>query len=359
MTFHSLQTHSRPVGATLEALEQTMLSTFAAKSSASKGRAKKEAPCPIRTDFQRDRDRILHSKAFRRLKHKTQVFIAPVGDHYRTRLTHTLEVAQIARTIARALRLNEDLTEAIALGHDVGHPPFGHAGEEALNHLLQAHEPQEHFQHTAHTLRIFTVLEPKNLCAETLNALAAQGDPQTGAPEHETLEGQLVELADRIAYLHHDVEDATRAGLMQEAQLPEHVLETLGNTRSKRLETMMMDVIATSQSRFDLGQPTIVMSDEVYQATMTFRDWMHRCVYHSTPKQTQDHRVTQVMTGLFEFFMAEPNQMTISDHLQTAQTLAEPVALARQVTDYIAGMTDRFAIAFYIDQLLPQGRSVF
>jgi dGTPase len=221
------------------------------------------------------------------------------------------------------------------------------------------HEPQEHFQHTAHTLRIFTVLEPKNLCEETLNGLAAQGDPHGGAPEHETLEGQLVELADRIAYLHHDVEDATRAGLMQEAQLPEHVLITLGNTRSKRLETMIMDVIDTSQSRFDAGHPSIVMSDAVYQATMAFRGWMHRCVYHSTPKQTQDHRVTQVMTGLFEFFMAEPNQMTTADHLQTAQLLAEPVPLARQVTDYIAGMTDRFAIAFYIDQLLPQGRSVF
>ncbi|MEB3245402.1 MAG: dNTP triphosphohydrolase [Vampirovibrionales bacterium] len=368
----SVQQASVCIRANTETRELTELSPLAAKSVQSKGRAKPEQPCPVRTEFQRDRDRILHSKAFRRLKHKTQVFIAPSGDHYRTRLTHSLEVSQIARTMARALRLNEDLTEAIALGHDVGHPPFGHAGEAELNQLLaRYYEPARSsqkisadtsqaalhagrgFSHTAHTLRIYTQLEPKNLTHETLNGLSAQGHTEEGAPVHETLEGQLVELADRVAYLHHDVEDATRAGLMNDTDLPEPILETLGQTRSHRLETMIIDIINTSQQCFDAQTPRIAMSPGVYESTMQLRAWMHRNVYQSTPKLAQDTRVSQVMGGLFRYFVAHPERMPEASR---AIYLAQATPLPLQVADYIAGMTDRFAIGFYIDQLLPQSR---
>jgi len=236
--------------------EAEFLSPYAVKSQDSRGRQHPLPPCEVRTDFQRDRDRIIHSKAFRRLKHKTQVFIAPEGDHYRTRLTHTLEVAQIARTIARALRLNEDLTEAIALGHDLGHTPFGHAGEQALNELLAGG-----FRHYEQSLRVVDVLEGDqglNLTYEVRDGILKH----TGDAEPETLEGMVVKISDRIAYINHDIDDALRAGIIKAEELPRDCVELLGREHSKRINSMVRDTI-----EYSLGQPRVAMSPAVGDAT--------------------------------------------------------------------------------------------
>ena len=239
-----------------QAFEDRFLSPYAIRSQNSKGRMRELAPCNVRTDFQRDRDRIIHSKAFRRLKHKTQVFIAPEGDHYRTRLTHTLEVAQIARTIARALRLNEDLTEAIALGHDLGHTPFGHAGEHALNELLPGG-----FSHYEQSLRVVDVLEGDqglNLTYEVRDGILKH----TGEAEPETLEGMTVRISDRIAYINHDIDDALRAGRISFDELPHECVDLLGHQHSKRIDTMVRDTILNS-----MGKPMVAMSSQVAAAT--------------------------------------------------------------------------------------------
>lgn len=320
-----------------EALEREFLHPMAARSSESRGRERKEDLCNIRTAFQRDRDRILHSKAFRRLKHKTQVFISPVGDHYRTRLTHTLEVAQVSRTVARALRLNEDLTESIALGHDLGHPPFGHTGEHVLDELSPLG-----FHHQQQSLRIARYLEKLNLTVEVLDGLEGKTDSK---PEFLTLEAQIVDMADRMAYLHHDVEDARRAGLMTEGDLPKDILQTLGRTREQRLDRMVIDIVSASKEALESDSPAVKPSPEVHEAIMSLRSWMFEHIYLTPARMEQKENVERVLSGLYDFYLKHP------EHLSVNLPGNEP--LERKVLDYIAGMTDRFAIEAYQTHLMP------
>lgn len=317
----------------IEAREKTFLCEHATLSKNTRGRKTKEPSCPLRTEFQRDRDRILHSKAFRRLKHKTQVFISPVGDHYRTRMTHSLEVAQVSRTIARALNLNEDLTESIALGHDLGHPPFGHTGERILDEISP-----DGFHHQVQSIRIVEVLERLNLTEEVLAGIK-------GGPTHLTLESQVVETADRMAYLHHDVEDALRAGLMTEDELPQDVVAVLGSNRQARLEVMVTDMVTASLKTFKEGQPQICMTEDVRQAMMTLRKWMFDHVYLKQEEIAQTEKVALVISGLYRHFISHPEQ--ISDNFPKDHPTE------RRVLDYISGMTDRFAIDLYKKILLP------
>ncbi len=325
--------HTATIRETIEQLERESLHPLAAKSSQSKGRAVDEPHCPLRTDFQRDRDRILHSKAFRRLKHKTQVFISPIDDHYRTRLTHSLEVAQVSRTIARALRLNEDLTECIALGHDLGHPPFGHTGETMLNEVAS-----NGFHHTQQTMRTVTVLGNLNLTHEVLDGIQADG-------QFETLEAHVVDLADRMAYLHHDVEDACRAGLMTDADLPTEIRQVLGNTRSERLDRMVIDVVTQSQIAMNSETPQLAMSAEVAETMMALRQWMFDHVYLQKEHIAQTEKVRRLIHGLFEFYLTHPEK--ISDNIPDNGDLEQ------RVVDYIAGMTDRYALERFQTYLLP------
>ncbi|MDX2085838.1 MAG: deoxyguanosinetriphosphate triphosphohydrolase [Candidatus Melainabacteria bacterium] len=320
-----------------EAREDQWLHPLAVRSTQSKGRQKPEVECLIRTCFQRDRDRILHSKAFRRLKHKTQVFTAPVGDHYRTRMTHTLEVSQIARTIARALALNEDLTEAVALAHDLGHPPFAHAGEIAL-----AQKSSFGFCHSEQGLRIVTLLEPLNLCTETLEGIANQKEPLS----HTTVEAWVVEIADRMAYLHHDVEDATRSGMMQETDIPKEIRSVLGERNKERLDRLVMDLVAQTRVHLSQGQAKVAMQAEVWEAMMALRQWMHQHVYGAPQQQEKDRRVCWLIEGLYTFFIKHPHRIGLDPH-------CDPAVIERRVVDYIAGMTDRFALETYERDLLP------
>jgi len=310
-------------------LEKQCLSEFAAKSSETKGRKKPENECPIRTEFQRDRDRILHCKAFRRLKHKTQVFLSPLGDHYRTRMTHTLEVSQIARTIARALRLNEDLTEAIALGHDLGHTPFGHSGEAVLNELLEGG-----FCHNEQSLRVVDVLEELNLTEETRDGILNHRG--RGAVPF-TLEGQVVRIADKVAYLNHDIDDAQRAGIITENDLPEEVITTLGRTKSERITCIITNIIENSSS-------TVKMSHECdHIVNSILRKWMFECVYTDSPAKTEENKAKRVVKDLFNYYI-ENFHLLKKGNGDTKERL---------VADYIAGMTDRFAISDYMDKFVP------
>lgn len=320
-----------------EQLEQDMLASYAAKSSQSKGRAIAETPCPLRTAFQRDVHKIVHSKAFRRLKHKTQVFISPVGDHYRTRLTHTIEVTQVSRTIARALQLNEDLTEAIGMGHDLGHPPFGHNGETALAHLYEAG-----FLHNQHSIRVATIIEPLNLTQETLDGFAHH----TGKGTAETLEGQIVKTADRMAYLAHDIDDAIRAGLMRNEDIPKEVTDVLGTTKSQRLTAMIYGMIEASLQNFANNKHQIEITPTVETAMNHLRKWMFKNIYLSEAQQQEAANVKRVIEGLYNYFLKNPKQ--ISPNIPQDETLE------RQVVDYIAGMTDRFALETYEQIYLPK-----
>ncbi len=334
-----------PVRPLTEQIETMTLHPLAALSAKTRGRVEPMTPCPIRTDFQRDRDRLLHCKAFRRLNHKTQVFIAPLDDHVRTRLTHTLEVAQVARTISRALRLNEDLTETIALGHDLGHPPFGHAGEAILHDLFK-HTPTLGFHHQEHGVRILADIERLNLTKEVLDGIAPG--------PHLTLEAQVVEIADRMAYLHHDVEDALRAGLMQESDLPPEIVLLLGTDRQMRLDAMIMDLVQASQKLLDDAlkdgriKPRIVMSSNIEKGMLGLRKWMFKHVYLRQEQNPERQKVRRVLTGLVDYFMVHPIEISASS---TCQDSKQPVE--RKVLDYIAGMTDRFAIDCYQQCLLP------
>ncbi len=321
-----------------EKLEKEQLSPFASLSSMSKGRAVPEEPCPVRTTFQRDRDRIIHSKSFRRLKQKTQVFISPTGDHYRTRLTHTLEVAQIARTIAKALRLNEDLTEAIALGHDLGHTPFGHAGEEALNEILQDYGMT--FRHNEQSLRVVDVLESMNLAWEVRDGILNHTGPQ----DPSTLEGRIVKIADRIAYINHDIDDAVRGGILKPENLPRDCIEILGDKHNLRINTMVTDMIRSSWEI-----PEIKMSPEVWAAMDKLRDFLFENVYIGSDAKTEEHKAKNVLQGLFRYYMEHPGQLP--EYL----TNREPgVSLVRAACDYVAGMTDRYALEVYTEQFLPK-----
>ena len=326
---------------------ERLLSPFAAKTFESRGRERAEEPPVARTAFQRDRDRILHSKSFRRLKHKTQVFIAPAGDHYVTRLTHTLETAQVARTIARALNLNEDLTEAIGLGHDLGHTPFGHAGETALGELLP-----EGFRHNEQSLRVVEKLERGgaglNLTWEVREGIVKHSKTREdilaeGWGTASTLEGQIVKLADSVAYLNHDIADAIRAGLLEETGLPEQTRAVLGTSHAKRVNTLVLDIIETSWAATGEGNvqhgepPRIGMSEAVAAATNELREFMFRNVYEWEGQLAEAERARRVVRYLFEYFLEHP------EAIESDFTLPDD-PLARRAADYLAGMTDRFAL---------------
>jgi dGTPase len=321
-----------------EAFEREALSERATLASASKGREREEPPDPIRTAFQRDRDRIVHAKAFRRLKHKTQVFIAPEGDHYRVRLTHTLEVSQIARTLARALRLNEDLTEAIALGHDLGHTPFGHLGEQALSpHLGRP------FRHSEQSLRVVDHLERDgeglNLSWEVRDGIV---NHPWSMPPPSTAEGQVVRLADRIGYVNHDIDDAIRAGLLAEADLPREATAVLGESHGRRIATLVQDIVAATGDG-----PEVRLSDEVHAALDRLREFMFERVYLRPEAAAEQERAIKVLQALFAHYLENPGQIP-------EEYRAAPGDLPTRVADYIAGMTDRYALRTYERLFLPQ-----
>jgi len=323
-----------------EQMEREQLSPFASLSGGSRGRRFDEEPCQVRTAFQRDRDRIIHSKSFRRLKQKTQVFIAPSGDHYRTRLTHTLEVAQIARTIAKALRLNEDLTEAIALGHDLGHTPFGHAGEEALNEIVEAHGMT--FRHNEQSLRVVEVLEPVNLTWEVRDGILNHTGPK--APM--TLEGRIVKIADRIAYINHDIDDALRGGIIKEQDLPPECIRVLGSRHNERINVMVMDMVKSSWER-----PEIAMSAEVWEAMNTLRQYLFDKVYIGSEAKAEEKKAKKAVRSLFCFYLEYPDRLP-KDLLDGAVARGE-AGLARTACDYVAGMTDRYAVQRFKENFVP------
>lgn len=324
----------------LEQLEVEYLSPYAARSRDSKGRLKKEEPCDIRPVYQRDRDRILHSKSFRRMKDKTQVFLAPKGDHYRTRLTHTLEVSQNARTIAKALRLNEDLVEAIALGHDLGHTPFGHAGEYMLNSIYEGG-----FKHNEQSVRIVETLE-KN--GEGLNLTWEVRD---GILNHQTrlmpstMEGKIVRLSDKIAYINHDIDDAIRGKVLSEKDLPAEYREILGNTTRKRLNTLIHNIITNS-----LGKNDICMSEDVEQAMKGLRKFMFENVYRNSMAKGEEERAKDLLNRLFYYY----NKHIDCLPKQYLLMLEQGEERERVVCDYIAGMTDRYAIAKFEEYFMPK-----
>jgi dGTPase len=321
----------------MDAFERTQLSPLAARSYPAR-RAVAEDDSPLRTPFQRDRDRIVHSKAFRRLKHKTQVFISPEGDHYRTRLTHTLEVVGIARTVARALALNEDLTEAIALGHDLGHPPFGHIGEAALDDCLRESFGIR-FRHNEHSLRVVEKLERDgrglNLTEQVRDGILHHTGPDPPA----TLEGRIVRLVDRIAYINHDIDDAVRAGVLTDAELPREEIDVLGTTVSERVDTLVRDLVERSGRAGE-----IVQGDEVGAAMMRLRSFMFERVYLGDQAQSERGRIERMMKGLFDFYVQHP-----------PVSLVPGATEADRVTDYLAGMTDRFALRAFEELSIPRG----
>lgn len=333
-----------------EKWEKEWLSPYASHVSATRGRERAEEEDSVRTAYQRDRDRILHSKCFRRLKHKTQVFIAPEGDHYRTRLTHTLEVSQIARTMARALRLNEDLIEAMAMGHDVGHTPFGHAGEK----ILQILDPG--FHHAKQSVRVLRVLENRrdhaipglNLTWEVLDGIAHH----SGEQQAETLEGRLLKFADRIAYVNHDIDDSLRAGVLTMEDLPKESIAVLGETHSQRISTMVNAIIEAS---FD--KPDIVMEDVVYEASRNLRAFMFREVYTNEMVKGENTKLEHIMTDLLDYLVAHPDVMPI-DHRRLYRDTAEETDVRRQAIDYIAGMTDDFLIRTYRNLFIPKAWAI-
>jgi dGTPase len=297
-------------------------------------RVREEPDSDHRTPFQRDRDRIVHSKAFRRLKHKTQVFIAPEGDHYRTRLTHTLETCGIARTVARALGLNEDLTEAIGLGHDLGHPPFGHVGEEVLDTCVR--EQWGHaFRHNEHSLRVVDEIERINLTEQVRDGILHHTGPEPPA----TLEGRILRLVDRIAYINHDIDDAIRAGVLSFDALPQAEIELLGSTGSERIETLVVDLLRRSEEAGD-----IVQGEEVGGAMLRLREFMFEQVYLGPEAQRQKPRIERMLQALFDHYLEKP-----------PPALTPDATHEQRVVDWLAGMTDRFAIRSFEDLSLPQG----
>jgi dGTPase len=303
--------------------EESWLSKLAARSYPAR-RARPEEDCTLRTPLQRDRDRIVHCKAFRRLKHKTQVFVAPEGDHYRTRLTHTLEVTQISRTVARALRLNEDLVEAIGLGHDLGHTPFGHIGEAALDACLRERFGRE-FRHYEHSVRVAQVLEDLNLCDDVVDGILCHSGR---APQPRTLEGRIVRLVDRVAYINHDIDDSIRAGVLDPGSLPIAPIVTLGDSGSERIDTLVHDLVEHSREAGD-----IVQGGDAGGAMDTLRTFMFDNVYLSDTARREQAKIDTVIRTLFEHHVAHPETLPPGDG-----------ELAERVTDWIAGMTDRYCI---------------
>jgi dGTPase len=353
MSFHShghqgAWSFSLTVRERLEAQEAAVLAPYAVHSGASRGRERAEAESPLRTAFQRDRDRIIHANSFRRLRGKTQVFIAPAGDHYATRLSHALEVAQIGRDIARALRLNEDLVEAIALAHDLGHAPFGHAGQEALDGLLGGG-----YRHDRQSLRVVRFIEKDgrglNLTAEVLDGIRTHRKPResmAGVSEEAsiTLEAEVVKLADAIAYINHDVDDAIRAQIIAQTDLPREAVRRLGRTRSERINTAVGDIVEAS-----LDQPRVTMSVECLEMLDGLRDFLFAAVYTNPVVKREAERARRVVSELFHFFVTRPEGMP-------AAFQADPRGEGRErrVADYIAGMTDFYAIRLFEDLFVPK-----
>ena len=324
----------------LEQWENEYLSPFAAKSAQSAGRDIEEEECDIRPVYQRDRDRILHSNSFRRLKDKTQVFLAPEGDHYRTRLTHTLEVSQNARTIAKALRLNEDLTEAIALGHDIGHTPFGHAGERALDRVCP-----EGFKHNEQSVRIVEVLEKRglglNLTKEVRDGIL--NHKTKGMPS--TLEGKIVRFSDKIAYIHHDMDDAIRGRVLSEDDIPKELRNTLGNTTTKRFDCFTHDIIRNSTGKND-----ICMSDEISEAMTELRAFMFEHVYTNPKVKSEESKAERLVEFLYDYYLHNPDRLP--DEYMTLVN-KRGTSLERAACDYVSSMSDRYAVAMFNDIFLP------
>ncbi len=323
--------------------EEALLSPLACRSTQSRGRARPEEECDVRTPFQRDVDRVVYSKAFRRLKHKTQVFLQPEGDHYRTRMTHTLEVNRIARTIARALALNEDLSEAIALGHDLGHTPFGHAGERILNELMPGG-----FAHYQQSLRVVDRLEKGgeglNLTWEVRNGIVCH----TKGPPAATLEGQVVRLADHIAYINHDIEDALRGGIIYPIDIPLEISKVLGFTHGDRIDALVRDAIQASQ-----GQREICQSPRVGEAMAALKDFMFESVYTNPVAKGEEGKAQDMLRQLFEYYRRDPDQLP-----PDFQTIRVEEGTERAVCDYIAGMTDPFAVERFKELFIPKGWTV-
>lgn len=322
------------------AMERDYLSPHAALSEKTRGRRRPEEPCPIRTDYQRDRDRILHCNSFRRLKHKTQVFLAPQGDHYRTRLTHTLEVSQIARTIARALNLNEDLTEAIALGHDLGHTPFGHAGERALNRICPFP-----FYHHLQSVRVTDVLERDgkglNLTYEVRNGIVCHSSGG-GEAQAVTLEGRIVRLSDKVAYINHDIEDAVRAEVLSEGDLPFEAVYVLGRSKSERLTTIIRSVVENSSD-------DIKMDPEVEKAHNSLRSFMFEYVYTNPVAKGQESKAEALVEKLYGYYLKNLDKLP-----EFYRSLMEKFPRERVICDYIAGMTDQYAVNQYEALFIPK-----
>jgi dGTPase len=335
----------------LEEIERETLSPRATLSVASKGREREENPHPFRTAFQRDRDRIIHSKSFRRLKHKTQVFLAPFGDHFRTRLTHTLEVSQIARTIAKALRLNEDLTEAVALGHDIGHTPFGHAGEDTLDELLS-----EGFSHYEQSLRVVEKLEYEgkglNLTVEVREGILlhskGRGEILEDDPDGmaKTLEGQIVRVSDVIAYVNHDIDDALRAGIIKDGDIPHSLVRILGKWHASRIDRLVEDVI---QASLAAGLERISMSDEVMGALVGLREFLYQKVYSSRYAAEEVNKAKKILSDLFRYVLENPESYV--------KNYPRGDSLERRAADFIAGMTDLYAMALFEKLFFPRSWS--
>lgn len=321
-----------------EEFEGQNLSRYAKLSSESVGREREEVQCTLRTVFQRDRDRVVHCKAFRRLKHKTQVFIAPEGDHYRTRLTHTLEVSQVARAIARALRLNEDLTEAIALAHDLGHTPFGHTGEEALSEKVKT-VGGKGFSHNEQSLRVVEEIEFEgaglNLTWEVRNGVAHH----TGQVDPQTLEGCVVKIADRVAYINHDIDDALRAGLLSVGDLPRKTVKELGESSSSRINSLVMDIVRTSDDK-----PYIKQSEEVAALMDELRNFLFDRVYIGSKAKIESDKAKRILSEIFDYYYENPSALPTTKEDGVTQS----------VVDYIAGMTDRYVIKLYGDLFIPK-----
>lgn len=328
-----------------QALERQMLSPIATLSEKSKGRVQNETECDIRTCFQRDVDRITHSKSFRRLTHKTQVFLRPEGDHYRTRLTHTLEVARISRTIARGLRLNEDLAEAIALGHDFGHPPFGHAGERALNEILNS---DGGFMHNEQSLRVVDRLEREgkglNLTYEVRDGILCH----TGDKKPDTPEGMIVRIADRIAYVNHDVDDAIRAGILRELDIPEEISCALGASFSERINTLISDMIAESGKRGE-----IAMSPQISFVFDSFYEYLFTNLYLNFKAKSEERKVFGILSGVYNHYIMNPDELP-----EDYRKVSAADGLRRAVGDYVAGMTDKYVVNEYERLYIPEAWQV-
>ncbi|MDR0818135.1 MAG: deoxyguanosinetriphosphate triphosphohydrolase [Oscillospiraceae bacterium] len=321
-----------------ETLEHIILAPNAVFADASKGRERDEPPCPVRTCFRRDIDRVVHSKSFRRLKHKTQVFLSPEGDHYRTRMTHTIEVTRIARTVAAALRLNEDLAEAIAWGHDLGHTPFGHAGERALRSIIGS------FEHNEQSLRVVDKLEKNgqglNLTFEVRDGIVNH----TGAVIPVTMEGQIVRIADRVAYICHDTDDAIRAGVLGKTDIPPEIIAAVGEGYSERINTITLDLINHSAETGEIG-----FSPDMYFVMEGFRDFMFDAVYTNPTAKGEESKIQGILTQLFDYYLKSPHELP-----EDYSRIIELDGAERAVTDYISGMSDRYAVAAYERIYIPR-----